>query len=108
MATVLALLSVSFLPTYTPSARAAGQGQYSDGSGVIPSPGGPDEPDDGTGGAGTRSVVRPRSPRTGISNPSTPPAIGIPARNRAITQDRQAGSWLTWLRAFVQTVWQVR
>jgi hypothetical protein len=112
MVLLVALLSVSFLLTYTPSARAAGS--RADLPGFVPgSEGGPDDPDDGTGthGSPTTSTARPHAPRIGVSvpiAPTTTTGIQGTVRGRSIQQDRVTQRWFMMVRTLVQALWQVR
>ena len=110
MALLVVLLSVNFLLTYTPSARAAGT--RADLSGTAPgSDGGPDDPDDGSGTHGKipHNTALPHLFRTGVSVPSTPNTPStVHGRVRAIQQDRSSASWLMVVRTLIQALWQVR
>ncbi len=109
----LALLTVSFLLTSLPSARAAGTTNTSSGS-TFTSKGGPDDPDDGSGSTGGIpgpgiTAVRPHTPQVGISGPSAPPAQGgIRGRDVTFPNGRLPGVWEMALRAFFQAFWLVR
>jgi len=108
---LLAMLSVSFLPTLTPSACAAGMmpGMFIDNPGGGPGKGGPDDPDDGTGNPKAHSVIRPVAPTLGTSTSGLPhSARAMQAGDRAAVQSHGPSSWLEALRMFVvQALWRV-
>jgi len=109
---ILALLSVCFLLTYTPSARAAGN--TGDPMTSSTPHGGPDDPDDGTlngnHGDPTHGTL-PRAPRVGtpvlVVRPvqGTSPVIG---RAIPIPQFGNASLWTSVLKALFLTLRQVR
>ena len=61
MGLILALLAVSFLPTYAPPAYAGNPtGSRGDNPTEPPTPGGPDDPSDAPGSKGSASIGTPQ------------------------------------------------
>ncbi len=101
---VLALLAVSFLPSFTPPAQAGNAGQIGDGGTGTPPQGGPDEP---TGGPTAKGSLTSTNPRNISVSAGDLPGDDIHVSDlgvRNVSAQRVVG-WMTIVRAVLSGFW---
>ena len=101
---VLALLAVSFLPSFTPSARAGNTGQIGDGDIKGPPQGGPDEP---TGGPAAKGTLTSTNPRHITSSAGDMPGdeVHVKGLGAQRANSQRADNWMLVAKAVLSGFW---